>query len=70
MTTLTIHNPADGSLITQLPADDAASVAAKAQAARAAQPAWARVPLTDKLAMVARAFVLAWWPSWTGWPRP
>ena len=54
MTTLAIHNPADGSLITELPADDAASVATKAGAARAAQPAWARVPLPDKLAMVAR----------------
>ena len=54
MTTLTIHNPADGSLITELPADDATSVAAMAQIARAAQPAWAQVPLADKLAMVAR----------------
>lgn len=41
MTLLTIHNPATGELITTLPADDAASVAAKARAAREAQPAWA-----------------------------
>ena len=48
MTTLAIHNPANGQLITTLPADDAASVAAKATAARAAQPAWAAVPLAQR----------------------
>ena len=48
MTTLAIHNPANGQLITTLPADDAASVAAKAAAARAAQPAWAAVPLAQR----------------------
>ncbi len=48
MTTLAIHNPANGQLITNLPADDAASVAAKAAAARAAQPAWAAVPLAQR----------------------
>lgn len=51
---LKIFNPATGAPITELPADDAASVAAKAAAARAAQPAWARVPIADKLAMVQR----------------
>jgi len=41
MNTLPIHNPATGELVTTLPADDAASVAAKFAAARAAQPLWA-----------------------------
>ncbi|MDP2066058.1 MAG: aldehyde dehydrogenase family protein [Burkholderiaceae bacterium] len=54
MNTLAIHNPADGQLITTLPADDAASVAAKASRARAAQPAWAAQPLTERQACVAR----------------
>lgn len=48
MSTLTITNPATGDSITTLPADDAASVAAKAQAARAAQPAWAQRPLQER----------------------
>ena len=54
MPTLAIHNPATGALITTVPADDAASVAAKAAAARAAQPAWAAVPMAEKVAMVQR----------------
>ena len=53
MKTLTIHNPADGSLIAEVPADDAASVAAKAQRARAAQPAWAARPLAERLACIS-----------------
>jgi acyl-CoA reductase-like NAD-dependent aldehyde dehydrogenase len=48
MTTLSIHNPATGELIIALPADDAASVAAKAAAARAAQPLWAAFPLARR----------------------
>ncbi len=54
MTTLTITNPADGSHITDLPADDAASVAAKASAARAAQPAWAALPLAQRKACISK----------------
>lgn len=54
MATLKIFNPATGAPITELPADDAASVAAKAVAARAAQPAWARVSINDKLAIIQR----------------
>lgn len=54
MATLDILNPATGQLITTLAADDDTSVAAKAAAARAAQPAWAAVPMADKLAIVAR----------------
>jgi acyl-CoA reductase-like NAD-dependent aldehyde dehydrogenase len=48
MSILSIHNPATGELITTLPADDAASVAAKYQAARAAQPLWAQRPLSQR----------------------
>jgi acyl-CoA reductase-like NAD-dependent aldehyde dehydrogenase len=58
--TLKIHNPATGSVIDEIAADDAASVAARATAARAAQPAWA----------ASRAFVRPWWSSWTTWRRP
>lgn len=54
MPTLDIHNPATGALITTLPADDAASVAAKAATARVAQPGWAAVPMAEKLAIVQR----------------
>ena len=48
MTTLTIQNPATGEPIRTLPADDAASVASKYAAARAAQPGWAATPLADR----------------------
>nr|WP_265285941.1 aldehyde dehydrogenase family protein [Verminephrobacter eiseniae] len=51
---LSIHNPATGELVAILPADDAASVAAKSRLARAAQTAWARVALQERLACVGR----------------
>ena len=51
---LTIHNPATGTQITQVPADDAASVAAKFKTARAAQPAWTATPLAQRQACIAR----------------
>jgi acyl-CoA reductase-like NAD-dependent aldehyde dehydrogenase len=54
MSTLSIHNPATGELVTTLPADDAASVAAKYEAARAAQPSWAMQPLRQRLRCVER----------------
>jgi len=54
MPTLTIDNPATGAVVAECPADDAASVAAKAQAARAAQPAWAATPLRERLAAIER----------------
>src|SRR5262249_42622661 len=54
MNTLAIHNPATGALIAELPADDAASVAAKAAVPRAAQPRWAAVPMAERLACIAR----------------
>ena len=54
MNQLAIHNPANGALITQVPADDANSVAAKAAAARAAQPGWLAVPLEERKACITR----------------
>ena len=54
MNTLTITNPATGKTITQVAADDAASVAAKADCARAAQPAWASRPLSERMACISR----------------
>ena len=57
MSTLDIHNPANGELIIALPADDAASVADKVATARAAQPAWAALPLARR-----RACIEGSWP--------
>jgi len=54
MTTLTVNNPATGQKIADLPADTTASVAAKAAAARAAQPAWAATPLETRKACIAK----------------
>jgi len=54
MSTLSIHNPATGEHITTLAADTAASVASKAAAARAAQPAWAALPMADRLDVMRR----------------
>jgi acyl-CoA reductase-like NAD-dependent aldehyde dehydrogenase len=53
-TTLTITNPADGSLLAEVPADDATSVAAAYARARAAQPAWAATPLVERKAAISR----------------
>jgi acyl-CoA reductase-like NAD-dependent aldehyde dehydrogenase len=49
-----IFNPATAELIVDMPADDAESVAAKAAAARAAQPAWAATPMAERIAAVRR----------------
>ena len=54
MPKLAVVNPATGKVAATLPADDAKSVAAKYQRARAAQPAWARVRLKERLAILAR----------------
>jgi acyl-CoA reductase-like NAD-dependent aldehyde dehydrogenase len=54
MTTLFVDNPATGERIAALPADDAVSVGAKAAAARAAQPAWAAMPLGQRRACIER----------------
>jgi acyl-CoA reductase-like NAD-dependent aldehyde dehydrogenase len=54
MTPLKIYNPATGALITEVAADSTSSVATKAAAARAAQPAWAALAMRERLAIVAR----------------
>lgn len=54
MSTLAIINPATGALITEVPADDAATVASKAAQARAAQPRWHAVPLAERQACIER----------------
>ena len=54
MNTLNVYNPATGELSSALPADDAASVCAKASQTRAAQTTWAKVPLADRKACIAR----------------
>ena len=54
MSTLAIYNPASGALIAELPADDAASVAAKCLLARAAQAGWAATPLAERQACITR----------------
>jgi acyl-CoA reductase-like NAD-dependent aldehyde dehydrogenase len=54
MNQLSIYNPATDALITQVSADDASSVAAKAGAARAAQPGWLAVPLAERKACIGR----------------
>jgi acyl-CoA reductase-like NAD-dependent aldehyde dehydrogenase len=51
---LAIRNPADGSLIAELPQDGPQAVAARASAARAAQPAWAALPLAERIAVIGR----------------
>jgi acyl-CoA reductase-like NAD-dependent aldehyde dehydrogenase len=52
--TLTIINPASGTVLAELPTDDAASVAAKAARASAAQPAWAARSLAERKAVILR----------------
>jgi acyl-CoA reductase-like NAD-dependent aldehyde dehydrogenase len=54
MPTLKISNPANGSPVATLPADDARSVRAKYAAARAAQPGWAKVPVRKRLEAIAK----------------
>lgn len=51
---LPVHNPATGALIEEIEADDAAAVARKAAAARAAQPGWAARPLAERCAAIER----------------
>ena len=51
---LPIKNPATEATITDVPQDNAHSVAAKYLAARAAQPVWAEVPLSTRLSMLRR----------------
>lgn len=51
---LTITNPATGAVLAELPTDDTESIVAKAHALRRAQPAWARRPLAERVAMIQR----------------
>jgi acyl-CoA reductase-like NAD-dependent aldehyde dehydrogenase len=50
---LKIVNPADGTVITEVTADNAAAVRRKYELARSAQPKWARTPLRARLAAIA-----------------
>jgi acyl-CoA reductase-like NAD-dependent aldehyde dehydrogenase len=52
--TLKITNPADGSALAEVAADDAASLAAKFARARQAQPMWAATPLAERSAAIRR----------------
>jgi acyl-CoA reductase-like NAD-dependent aldehyde dehydrogenase len=54
MPSLAVTNPATGKRIATLPADVAASVRAKFEAARAAQPAWAAEPLEKRIDVMRR----------------
>lgn len=54
MSQLAIHNPATGEPIAEVAADDGRTVAAKAEAARQAQPAWAARPLEERKACLDR----------------
>jgi acyl-CoA reductase-like NAD-dependent aldehyde dehydrogenase len=51
---LKILNPATLALIAKVPADTAAGVKQKYQAARAAQPAWAQRPATERIDIMTR----------------
>jgi acyl-CoA reductase-like NAD-dependent aldehyde dehydrogenase len=51
---LKVINPATEELVTELEEDDARTMARKAAMARAAQPSWARRPLTERLAIIRR----------------
>ena len=51
---LKVTNPATGAAIATLPSDDAKSVKAKYERARAAQPAWARMRLKQRLGAIER----------------
>jgi len=54
MSKLKITSPATGKVLATLPADDAKSVKAKYERARAAQPAWAKVRLKQRLDAMRR----------------
>jgi acyl-CoA reductase-like NAD-dependent aldehyde dehydrogenase len=47
-----IVNPADGSVITEVTADNATAVRRKYELARAGQPKWAKLPLAKRLAAI------------------
>ncbi|HIK56549.1 MAG TPA: aldehyde dehydrogenase family protein [Synechococcales cyanobacterium M55_K2018_004] len=51
---LTVVNPATEAVIEELPSDDAAAIAQKVAAARAAQPAWADRTLAERKQLIQR----------------
>ncbi|HSP97043.1 MAG TPA: aldehyde dehydrogenase family protein [Candidatus Dormibacteraeota bacterium] len=51
---LTITNPATGAVIAELETDTPASIAARVVRARAAQPAWAAMPVGERVAALRR----------------
>ena len=51
---LKIHNPATGALIAEVPAATPEIVAERTAAARAAQPAWALLPLRERMEVLQR----------------
>lgn len=51
---LTVINPATEAVIEELPSDDAAAIARKVAAARAAQPAWADRTLAERKQLIQR----------------
>jgi acyl-CoA reductase-like NAD-dependent aldehyde dehydrogenase len=51
---LKVINPANGATVATLPSDDAKSVRVKYERARAAQPAWARMRLKQRLGAIER----------------
>jgi acyl-CoA reductase-like NAD-dependent aldehyde dehydrogenase len=57
--TLEVANPATGAVVARLPADDAASVAAKSQRARQGARRWAATPLTERIEALRRFRSLA-----------
>ncbi len=48
-----IVNPADGTVITEVTADNAAAVRRKYELARAGQPKWAKIPVRKRLAAIS-----------------
>jgi acyl-CoA reductase-like NAD-dependent aldehyde dehydrogenase len=54
MTALTIINPATGETLASVPTDDARTIAAAFERARAAQPAWAAQPFAARAAVLDR----------------
>ena len=51
-TVLTVINPANESLIAEIPTDDAEAIAAKVKRARQAQPAWAHTDLSERIKVI------------------
>lgn len=51
---LHVRDPSTGEVVEKLPTDDAAAIQAKADAARAAQPAWADLPLEARMDVIRR----------------